>query len=55
MVLLFDFSAEFIAEFGAANPAEFLAHGINYAFYAVLITGVIGLIGSVFIKNSQPL
>ena len=45
----------YIAEFGAANPAEFLAHGINYAFYAVLITGVIGLIGSVFVKNSQPL
>lgn len=45
----------YIAEFGAANPADFLAHGINYAFYAVLITGVIGLIGSIFVKNSQPL
>lgn len=45
----------YIAEFGAANPADFLAYGINYAFYAVLITGVIGLIGSIFIKNSQPL
>lgn len=45
----------YIAEFGAANPADFLAYGINYAFYAVLITGVIGLIGSMFIKNSQPL
>lgn len=45
----------YIAESGAANPADFLAYGINYAFYAVLITGVIGLVGSIFIKNSQPL
>lgn len=45
----------YIAEFGAANPAEFLAHGINYAFYAVLVTGVIGLIGSLFVKNSRPI
>lgn len=45
----------YIAEFGVANPVDFLAHGINYAFYAVLITGVIGLIGSIFIKNSRPL
>lgn len=45
----------YIAEFGAANPAEFLAHGINYAFYAVLVTGVIGLIGSLFIKNSRQI
>jgi len=44
----------YIAEFGAANPAEFLAHGINYAFYAVLVAGVIGLVGSLFIKNSRP-
>ncbi|MBO0603383.1 DHA2 family efflux MFS transporter permease subunit [Sporosarcina sp. E16_3] len=45
----------YIAEFGAANPTEFLAHGINYAFYAVLVTGVIGLIGSLFVKNSRPI
>ena len=44
----------YIAEFGAANPAEILASGINYAFYAVLVAGVIGLIGSLFIKNSRP-
>ena len=43
----------YIAEFGADNPVEFLAHGINYAFYAVLVAGVIGLIGSLFIKNSR--
>lgn len=46
---------KYIAEFGSANPAEFLAHGINYAFYTVLVTGVIGFIGSLFIKNSRPL
>lgn len=45
----------YIAEFGANNPLEFLAHGINHAFYAVLVAGVIGLIGSFFVKNSRPL
>lgn len=43
----------YIAEFGAAVPPDFLAHGIQYAFYAVLIAAVIGLIGSIFIKNSR--
>lgn len=46
---------KYITEFGAANPAEFLAHGIHFAFYAVLVWGVIGLIGSFFLKNSQPI
>lgn len=45
----------YITEFGANNPPEFLAHGIHYAFYAVLVAGVIGLIGSFFVKNSRPL
>lgn len=45
----------FIAEFGAANPLEFLANGIHYAFYAVLAAAILGLIGSVFIKNSRQL
>ena len=45
----------YIAEFGATNQLEFLAHGINYAFYAVLVAGVLGLIGSLFVKNSRPL
>ncbi|TWT06494.1 multidrug efflux MFS transporter [Planococcus sp. CPCC 101016] len=43
----------YIAEFGAANPAEFLASGTHYAFYAVLIAAIIGLIGSLFIKNNR--
>lgn len=45
----------YIEKFNTANPADFLAHGIYFAFYAVLITAVIGLIGSLFVKNSQPL
>lgn len=43
----------YIAEFGAANPAEFLASGIHFAFYAVLTVAIIGLIGSLFIKNNR--
>lgn len=43
----------YIAEFGAANPAEFLASGTHTAFYAVLAAAAIGLIGSVFIKNNR--
>lgn len=46
---------QYIEEFGAAKPAEFLAHGIHFAFYAVIVTGVIGLIASFFVKNSRPL
>lgn len=42
-----------IAEFGAANPPEFLANGIHFAFYAVLTVAIIGLIGSLFIKNNR--
>lgn len=45
----------YIAEFGAAVPPDFLAHGIRYAFFAVLFAGAIGLIGSVFIKNSRSM
>lgn len=44
----------YIAEFGATNPAEFLAHGVHSAFIAVLIIGVLGLTCSLFIKNSRP-
>jgi MFS transporter, DHA2 family, lincomycin resistance protein len=44
----------YIAEFGASNPAEFLAHGVHTAFITVLVIGVLGLIGSLFIKNSRP-
>lgn len=43
----------YIAEFGAANPAEFLASGTNYAFYAVLVAAIVGLIGSLFIRNNK--
>ena len=43
----------YIAEFGAANPAEFLASGTHFAFYAVLVAAIIGLIGSLFIKNNR--
>jgi DHA2 family lincomycin resistance protein-like MFS transporter len=46
---------KYIQEFGAEVPADFLAGGINFAFYAVLITGIVGLIISLFIKNSRPL
>lgn len=46
---------DYIAEFGAANPADFLAHGVSHAFIAVLVVGIIGLIGSLFIKNSRPI
>ena len=44
----------YLEEFGAANPVDALAHGINTAFYMILITGILGLIGSIFVKNSQP-
>lgn len=44
---------DFIAEFGASSPPEFLANGVHYAFYAVLSAAIIGLIGSVFIKNNR--
>lgn len=43
----------FIADFGAGTPAEFLAFGTHYAFYAVLVAAVIGLVGSMFIKNNR--
>ncbi|MGN7477499.1 DHA2 family efflux MFS transporter permease subunit [Solibacillus silvestris] len=44
----------YIAEHGAASPADFLAYGVSHAFIAVLAVGVIGVIGSLFIKNSRP-
>lgn len=43
----------YIAEFGAVTPAEFLAFGTHHAFYAVLIAAVLGLIGSLFIRNNR--
>lgn len=44
---------KYIEKFGASSPADYLAGGINYAFYALLITGIIGLIISLFVKNSR--
>ena len=44
----------YIAEHGPQNPADFLAYGVSHAFVAVLVVGIIGLIGSLFIKNSRP-
>lgn len=43
----------YIAEFGALHPAEFLAHGTNFAFYAVLVAASVGFIGSLFIQNNK--
>ncbi|MGH2316360.1 DHA2 family efflux MFS transporter permease subunit [Planococcus sp. SE5232] len=43
----------YIAEFGAATPAEFLASGTHTAFYAVLAAAAVGLIGSLFIRNNR--
>ncbi|WP_142828612.1 DHA2 family efflux MFS transporter permease subunit [Planococcus soli] len=43
----------YIVDFGAGNPAEFLAFGTHHAFYAVLAAAAIGLIGSLFIKNNR--
>ncbi len=43
----------YIAEFGAVNPAAFLASGTNLAFYAVLVAAVVGLVGSLFIRNNK--
>ncbi|AQU80720.1 DHA2 family efflux MFS transporter permease subunit [Planococcus faecalis] len=45
----------YIAEFGALNPAEFLAFGTNFAFYAVLVAAIVGLIGSLFIRNNKAI
>ena len=44
----------YIKEFGATVPAEFLAHGIHTAFIVVSVVSVLGLIGSFFVKNSKP-
>lgn len=43
----------YIAEHGASEPLKFLAYGINHAMIPVLVVAVIGLIASVFIKNSR--
>jgi len=43
----------YIAEHGANEPLEFLAYGVNHAFIPVVIVAVIGLIASLFIKNSR--
>ena len=43
----------YIAEHGPQNPADFLAYGVSHAFVGVLVVGIIGLIGSLFIKNSR--
>ena len=45
---------KYIEEFGATNPAEFLAHGIHYAFMLVIVVSILGLVGSFFVKNSRP-
>jgi len=44
---------KYIAEHGANEPLEFLAYGINHGMIPVLIVAVIGLITSLFIKNSR--
>ena len=44
---------KYIAEHGANEPLEFLAHGVNYAFIPVLVVAIIGLICSIFVKNSR--
>lgn len=44
---------KYIAEFGANEPLEFLAYGVNHAFVPILIVACIGLICSLFIKNSK--
>ena len=46
---------KYIEKFGASAPADYLAGGINYAFYALLITAIIGLIISIFVKNSRQI
>jgi len=45
--------SNYIAEHGANEPLKYLAHGVNHAFIPVLIVAVIGLIASIFIKNSR--
>ena len=45
----------YIEKFADALPAEFLAHGIHTAFIVVAVISVLGLIGSFFVKNVQPL
>lgn len=44
---------KYIAEHGANEPLEFLAYGVNHAYISVLIIAVVGLICSIFIKNSR--
>lgn len=44
---------KYIVEHGANEPLEFLAYGVNHAYITVLIIAVIGLICSIFIKNSR--
>lgn len=43
----------YAAEHGMNEPLEMLAHGIHQAFIPVLIVGIIGLVCSIFIKNSR--
>jgi MFS transporter, DHA2 family, lincomycin resistance protein len=44
----------YTAEHGAGQPLDMLAYGIQHAFIVVLVVAIIGLIGSIFIKNSRP-
>ncbi len=44
----------YAAEHGAGQPLDMLAYGIQHAFIVVLVVAIIGLIGSIFIKNSRP-
>ena len=43
----------YIAEHGANEPLKFLAYGVNHAMIPVMIVAIIGLIVSLFIKNSR--
>lgn len=45
----------YLEKFTNAVPAEFLAHGIHTAFIVVAVISVLGLIGSLFVKNVNPI
>lgn len=44
----------YIEKFTNAAPAEFLAHGVHTAFIVVAVISVLGLVGSLFVKNAKP-
>lgn len=44
---------QYFATNGAEQPLEALAYGVNHAFIPVLIVAIVGLVTSLFIKNSR--